>query len=132
MRGTGWVFAVAVIGLAGTAAGYQPGCAGCNGGIATGPLAQRGLDAEVCASPAGYTLAPGCCEDRRRCCDNAWAGYCEHRAKVEAFWAGVGVPGSCGRGRICRPASVVPCSTCDSCSTEVEAKSSAAKPSIRR
>jgi hypothetical protein len=113
MRWTSWILAVTVIGLAGPAAGYQPGCVGCNGGM----TAQQGLDAEACASPGDYCLTPGCCEDHRPCCDNAWAGYCDHRAKVEAFWARVGAPKSCGRGKICRPtpvASDVPCP----CSTE--------------
>ena len=105
MRWIPWMLAVAVVGLAGPAAGYQPGCASCNG------AGYRGLDAEPCASPCDYCLAPGCCEKYRHCCDNAWAGYCEHRAKVDAFWYRVGVPGNCGRGCPCRytPVPYVPC-----------------------
>jgi hypothetical protein len=40
-------------------------------------------------------LVPGCCENTHPCCNNAWAGYCEHRAKVQAFWAKVGTPRPC-------------------------------------
>jgi hypothetical protein len=112
MRWTGWILAVAVMGLSGPAAGSQPGCAGCNGGMAGGVRAQRGLDAEPCASPCGYSLAPGCCEDTRHCCDNAWAGYCDHRAKVDAYWTRVGVPGACACRKPCRNATEVPCVPC--------------------
>jgi hypothetical protein len=103
MRWTGWVLAVAVLGLAGPAAGYQPGCASCNGGMNVGFLG-----AEPCAGPPGYCLAPGCCEDHRYCCDNAWAGYCEHRARVDAFWARVGQPNAYGCRRTCVQAPM-PC-----------------------
>jgi hypothetical protein len=117
MRWTGSVLAAVVIGVAGPAAGYQPGCAGCNGGMSAGSWAQRGQDAEACASPGGHCFAPGCCEDTRHCCDNAWAGYCDHRAKVDAFWSHVGVPGSCARSRPCRQAIVAPDSPCEPVST---------------
>jgi hypothetical protein len=109
MRRTSWLLAAAIIGLAGTAVGYQPNCASCNGGATARTWAQKGFDAEACGAPCGYSLVPGCCEDTRHCCDNAWAGYCDHRAKVEAFWARVGVPGSCGRGRVCRGAPMGSC-----------------------
>ena len=52
MRWTGWVLMAAVIATAGSAAGYQPGCASCNGGTTVGPW-----DAEPCAGPP--TLLPG-------------------------------------------------------------------------
>ena len=111
MRWTGWIFVVAVIGLAGSAAGYQPGCVGCSHGTTAGPWS-----AEACASPAGYALAPGCCEPHRRCCDNAWAGYCDHRARVEAFWSRVGTPAAYARSRPCRQAPMVPCTISEPCS----------------
>ena len=53
-----------------------------------------------CHSPPAYNLAPGCCEPRRHCFDNAWDGYCEHRAKWDTFWCKVGT------GALC------PCSHC--------------------
>ncbi len=76
---------VAMFALAGFTATSQAACLGCGQGTVVSPW-----ESEACASPAGYTLAPGCCPEHRRCCDNAWAGYCEHRAKVEACWARAG------------------------------------------
>ena len=64
-----------------------------------GPMGHWALGCDACCSPCGYCLAPGCCEYQRHCCDNSWAGYCQHRARVEAFWARAGVPKLC-----CRPA----------------------------
>ncbi|MEN6458873.1 MAG: hypothetical protein ABFC63_08075 [Thermoguttaceae bacterium] len=94
MRWTPWTVAAAiVVGLAATAAQGQPDCVGCNGRTAGGLHGQWALGCEACCAPPGYFLAPGCCEPYRRCCDNSWAGYCEHRARVEAFWARAGVPG---------------------------------------
>jgi hypothetical protein len=107
MRWTGWVLMAAAITVAGSAAGYQPGCASCNGGNTVGPW-----DAEPCAGPSCYCLAPGCCEEHRHCCDNAWAGYCEHRARVDAFWTSVGEPGKCTCRRPCRQAPMASCSSC--------------------
>ena len=73
-------------------AASNPGCAGCNGKTSCGQASPWAMDGAPCCSPPGYTLVPGCCECSRHCCDNAWAGYCEHRAQVDAFWARVGVP----------------------------------------
>jgi hypothetical protein len=86
-------FALAAAMVAGSwaaAVGYA-GCQGCGksvvgGGAFCGP---------ACSSPNGYTLSPGCCENTQPCCNNAWEGYCEHRAKVQAFWANVGTPRPC-------------------------------------
>jgi hypothetical protein len=112
MRWTGWIFVLAVTGLAGTAVGYQPGCAECNGGMAGGAWGQA-LDAEPCCGRPGYCLVPGCCEDTRHCCDNAWAGYCEHRTRGEAFLTRVGGPccGSrpCYRGPMTPGYAAYPC-----------------------
>jgi hypothetical protein len=116
MRWTGLVLAVLVIGLAEAAAGGQPGCANCNGGGATGLWAQSWLYADAGAGPACYCLVPGCCEETRHCCDNAWAGYCEHRARVDAWWARVGTPDACTHSRPCRKAPMGRCSTCAPCS----------------
>ncbi len=109
MRTTRWVIVAAVLGLASPAAGHPSGCAQCNRGQAAGPTASWALDAEACATPPGYTLVPGCCEYSRHCCDNAWAGYCEHRAKMDAFWARVGTQKSHSRPTACRQAPTVPC-----------------------
>jgi hypothetical protein len=43
-----------------------------------------------CHSESIYNLAPGCCEPRRHCFDNAWAGYCERRAHWDTVWCKVG------------------------------------------
>jgi len=82
----------------------QAGCAGC------GSRHCGGLDAEPGFCPGGFTWVPGCCEDRRPCCDNAWAGYCEHRAKVDAFWSRVGTGSNYGRRY--RPGATLPCDNC--------------------
>ena len=33
-----------------------------------------------CQCESAYSLAPGCCEARNHCYDNAWDGYCERKA----------------------------------------------------
>ena len=106
MRATGWVFVAAIIGLTSSAAGHESGCAQCNGGAGA---AQAALAAEACAGPGGYTLVPGCCELSRHCCDNAWAGYCQHRAKVDAFWSRVGGPKLHCRQAAGEPSPTAPC-----------------------
>jgi hypothetical protein len=113
MRSTGCLFVMVIVGLPYPAFGAQPGCASCNGGAAN-VWAMRGLGAEACASPCGHALVPGCCEDTRHCCDNAWAGYCDHRARVDAFWAKVGTPGACGHGCFSRPVRGASCDKCSS------------------
>lgn len=118
MRWTGCLLATVVMGLAPPVFGGQPGCASCNGGAAN-VWVTRGLGGEACFSPCGYELVPGCCEDVRHCCDNAWAGYCDHRARVDAFWAKVGMPKAYGHGPCARPVrdaygtstSATPCQT---------------------
>lgn len=98
MRWIGWILAAAMIaGYAVPVSGGQPGCAGC-GGRSTG-----GLDGEACCSPPGYSTTvqncARCCVKPNSCCDNAWDGYCDHYARVQAFWAQVGVPKSYCRHR---------------------------------
>ena len=100
MRWIGVILTAAIVaGFVGSASGQQSGCAGCNGKTPFGHASPWSMDGAPCCSPPGYTLVPGCCEYSRHCCDNAWAGYCEHRARVESFWARVGVP----KPRRCRP-----------------------------
>lgn len=94
MRWMYWVsMTVLICGLVDSALGFQPGC-GCQNSAAVGQPSYAALSGEACCSPAGYALTPGCCEYSRPCCNNAWAGYCAHRAKVDAFWSRVGVPRS--------------------------------------
>jgi hypothetical protein len=54
------------------------------------------------AEPA-YALAPGCCEARRHCCDNAWDGYCAEKARWDTFWCklGTGALYPCTPGGTC-------------------------------
>jgi hypothetical protein len=62
------------------------------------------LSGPACFSPPGCYLAPGCCECPPSACDNAWDGYCQHKAKWQAFFTKVGTPppsyyyGHCNRG----------------------------------
>ena len=60
------------------------GCASCE--------PRSGYAAPACAGPIGYDLAPGCCECPPSACDNAWAGYCQEKARWQAFWTRVGAP----------------------------------------
>ena len=53
MRWTGWVLMAAAIAVAGSAAGSQPGCASCNGGMTIGPW-----DAEPCAGRRAIAWCP--------------------------------------------------------------------------
>ena len=110
MRWTSWILAAMVVGLAGPAGGNQPGCTDCSRGPRVKPSVMRALDAEACCWTPGCSLAPDCSDNARHCCDNAWAGYCEHRAKVEAFWARVGTSGTCARSKPCRKPAAAPCS----------------------
>ena len=113
-----WVWAVAVIGIAGPALAYQPGC-GCNGQMAAGRPGYQGLGAEACCGPTGYSLTPGCCEDQRPCCNNAWAGYCAHRAKVEACWGRIGAPRPPRRAAACLEVASPPCN-CEAGETRLQ------------
>jgi hypothetical protein len=45
---------------------------------------------KCCHCASAYDLAPGCCEARRHCFDNAWDGYCERRAHWDTVWCKVG------------------------------------------
>jgi hypothetical protein len=49
--------------------------------------------AKCCHCESIYSLAPGCCEERRHCFDNAWAGYCDRRAHWDTVWCKVGTGG---------------------------------------
>ena len=87
MRWTGWILAAIVVGCLGQANAGQPcvGCAGGTRGFGQPELAALGGDA--CFSPNGYSgNAPLCgagCNDRP-CCQNAWDGYCERKARLQS------------------------------------------------
>jgi hypothetical protein len=92
MRWTGWILTAIVVGYVGVASG-QPTCTECGGRS----LAWQALSGEACCSPPGLALSAWrgpncCCTNQRPCCDNAWDGYCEHHARVQAFLTQVGVP----------------------------------------
>ncbi|MBN1393998.1 MAG: hypothetical protein JW959_03120 [Pirellulales bacterium] len=90
MQRNRWIFAASVLaGVFALAADLDAGC-GC--GSCDGTTSYWALGRGACCSPPGYCMTPGCCELYRPCCDNAWAGYCENKAKVQAFWAKVGEP----------------------------------------
>ena len=70
---------------------------------AAAPTAAGGTGCSRCGLPGGYaapvhamTAAPGmtqaCCDSTCHPCDNAWAGYCEQKARKQAFYARVGAP----------------------------------------
>jgi hypothetical protein len=52
----------------------------------------QSLCGEPCFSPPGCSTAQGCCDCPPSACDNAWDGYCEEKAKWQAFFAKVGAP----------------------------------------
>ena len=76
MRWMGWVPALlSVYALASPAAGFAPGCGGVHPAYGAG----------ACAAP-DYGWTQGCDEHPPSCCDNAWAGYCQEKARWEAHW----------------------------------------------
>ncbi len=116
MRQISWMFSLGAAALmAGAAAGAEE------------PCMQPATAAAPCNCPChmkchpapAYNLAPGCCEPRRHCFDNAWDGYCEQRARWDTFWCKVGT----GALFPCRP-----CSTYDGrgVALEVQLRPSAA------
>jgi hypothetical protein len=103
MRWTICTFAITFFGWAGSLLGGT-NCVGCKGPT------NSVWECEPCATPPGFALEPGCCEEHRHCCDNAWAGYCDHRAKVDACWSQVGNASWGIRLRPCRGTNV--CYSC--------------------
>jgi hypothetical protein len=136
MRWTGLILAI-VVGWAGSASGGQHGnwgYAGCQGCRQAYPAELAG---EACCSPPGYSgpmkNAACCCGNPCPGCNNAWDGYCEHHAKVQAWVAGVGVP----KVR-CYPAysgtvSRMPTTSCSDCSAPpVQQKPPTQAPPVRQ
>lgn len=72
-------------------------------GLTNTPSASSGAG-PACAS--SFNLVPGCCECPPSCCDNAWVGYCEEKARWQGFWTRMGT--GAGLARWSRPA----CATC--------------------
>lgn len=58
------------------------------------PLSQQNglLCAQPCSAQGGFNLAPGCGLCPPCACDNAWDGYCEQKARWQAFWSRLGTP----------------------------------------
>jgi hypothetical protein len=102
---------LAVCGLMRSAAGldstYGWGgtCASCQQGY--------GYDAPACAAPF-FGFQPGCCESPPSPCDNAWAGYCQEKARCRDFCYRLGTGAGIFRGwmpGICQamPGATEPC-----------------------
>ncbi len=97
-----------MLGLCGPAAGFEfayawgGSCASCQG-------YGHPYCAGACAGPF-YGWQPGCCESPPSCCDNAWAGYCQEKARCWAFCHRLGTGGtSCGAMPMgCAPTTVGP------------------------
>jgi len=96
MRRICWACVVlAVVALSRPAAGFDSGygwgksCTSCE------PCYTYG--APACGAPF-FGWQPGCCQDPPSPCDNAWAGYCEEKARWRAFCYRLGTGGkaSCG------------------------------------
>jgi hypothetical protein len=88
MRWLNWALALCIICLAVSSA-YSAGCSTCNG---NDMASYRSLRGPACYSPPGYCLTPGCCECPPSACDNAWDGYCQEKARWQAFFTCVGTP----------------------------------------
>ncbi len=108
-------FVTAIIGAAiaitATASFAGGGCASCNG---ESNRAYRSYQGPACYSPPGFCMSPGCCECPPSACDNAWDGYCEEKARWQAFWTRFGTPKP--SGSYCGPARSS-CSTSPYCVT---------------
>lgn len=142
MRGTGWILAAAIVaGCVGMSFGGEP-CVGCGGGGGQG-FGQPGIAAlsgDACFSPNGFAgYAPICAEGcpDRPCCQNAWDGYCERKARIKAWGPqnGVGLPRVwCGpfiRRVECAPGSSCAAPSCSTPSAPKREPTSSAGP-VRR
>ena len=87
--------------LSGSAWGFQPGYDAAPDGVGNGQY--EALCAPACASSPGYNLTPGCCQCQPHCCDNAWEGYCQNKARWQSFWQLVGT--GAFKCRRCAPAA---------------------------
>jgi hypothetical protein len=74
----------------GAALGADSYCASCNG--ASKAAMMQAYGAPACCAPGYGMLVPGCCDCPPSCCDDAWAGYCEEKARVRAWLDSLGKP----------------------------------------
>ena len=89
MRWIVWASALSILILVQAANVEAAGCSTCNGNDGGSYRAYRG---PACYSPNGYNLTPGCCICPPSACDNAWDGYCQEKAKWQAYFTQVGTP----------------------------------------
>ena len=107
MRRICWVsILLAVWTMSGPATGFDSGYGWGRSYTGCGQCYNYG--APACAAPF-FGWQPGCCQDQPSPCDNAWAGYCEEKARWKAFCYRLGTGGrdSCGSTPAdCQPAPV--------------------------
>ncbi len=101
MRWICWaILSLAVCALVSAAAGTDSAY---GGGGSCGSCEQNySYYAPACASPF-HGMVPGCCELPPSPCDNAWAGYCQEKARCRSFWHRLGTGGAthCGSAPTC-------------------------------
>ncbi len=84
MRWIRWAFVLmAAALLVSPAVAFEPSC---ERGMPCAGCEQYPLySAPACAVPY-FALVPGCCEFPPSCCESAWAGYCQQKARCRGFW----------------------------------------------
>jgi len=112
MRWSSWAFILVILLLVNSAVASDLGCTTCNGADGASYRALRG---GACFCPPGFGTQPGCCVCPPSACDNAWDGYCDHKAIWQAFFYRVGTPKAHGCGDCCLTPVPAPCH----CTTEV-------------
>ena len=91
MRWIRWVFVpLAVCALISAVTGFN--YTSVEGGTCASCRPCYGYGAPACAAPY-FGWQPGCCELPPSPCDNAWAGYCQEKARCKAFWHRLGTGG---------------------------------------
>ena len=75
----------------------------------------------ACAAKAGYSCGTGCGTCTSPCCQKAWAGYCQEKAKWQAFWARLCESPQCCK-RCCNGAALAPCGCAAPAAGETAAK----------
>lgn len=112
MRWICWVSVpLAVFGLTGPAAGFDSTLVA--GGTCGGCEHCSGYCAPACGAPF-FGWSPGCCQCQPSPCDNAWAGYCEEKARWRAFWYRLGTGGASYCTPVRADCGVPTCSSCPS------------------
>jgi hypothetical protein len=109
MRWIRWAFVpLAVCALMSAVTGFD--CTSVEGGTCASCSQSCGYGAPACAAPF-FGWQPGCCESPPSPCDNAWAGYCQEKARCKAFWCRLGTGGRTCYGTPsggCEPMAVSP------------------------